>query len=173
MKRLVAVAVVLISSCLWAQDKIVIPDVKLGLWETTITSQMSGLPPIPPDALARMTPEQRARMEAAIKARSGQPNTTTSRSCVTKEKLEKGGTFGQEPKNCTHSVLESSRSKAEVKFACEEEAMKMTGTVRYEALDSEHVKGSTDMAMSGNGRTMNASSTFTSKWVGPACGNVE
>ena len=173
MKTLVAVGVVLISSCLWAEDKLVIPNVKLGLWETTIVMQMSGLPPIPPDALARMTPEQRARMEAAMKARNGQPNTTTTRSCVTKEKLEKGATFGQERKNCTHSVSQSSSDKAEIKFACDEEGMKMTGTVRYDALDSEHVKGTTDVAMSGNGRTMNANSTFTSKWVSAACGNVE
>ena len=41
-------------------------DVKTGLWEVTSTGSMSGAPPIPQDALARMTPEQRAQMEAAM-----------------------------------------------------------------------------------------------------------
>jgi hypothetical protein len=48
---------------IWAADAIKL-DVKLGLWETTNTFQTSGMPQvnIPPDALARMTPEQRAKV---------------------------------------------------------------------------------------------------------------
>jgi len=174
MKTLFALGIVLISSCLWAEDKVVIPDVKLGLWENTVTHQMSGMPPIPPDALARLTPEQRARMEAAMKARSnGQPTTSTSKSCMTKEKLEKGATFAEERKECTHSVTNSSRTKADIKFECTEEQMKVSGTIHYEVVDSEHVKGTTDMVMSGNGHTMNSTSTFTSKWVSANCGDVD
>jgi len=171
MKKLMAVAFILMSSCMWAEDKFVVPDVKVGLWESTITHQMSGMPPMSPEAMAHMTPEQRARIEAAMKARNGQ--SITSKSCLTKEKLEKGATFGEERKNCTHSVLNSSRSKADIKFECTEEQMKVNGTLHYEVLDSEHVKGTTEMTMSGNGRTMNANSTFTSKWVSSSCGSAD
>src|SRR5215467_16319582 len=101
MKWITGLGLILISSLGWCADKLQPPDVKLGLWETTVTSQMSGLPPIPPEALARMTPEQKARMEAAMKARSGHPTTHTSRHCVTKEQLEKGATFNDERENCT------------------------------------------------------------------------
>lgn len=34
--------------------------VKPGLWEMTSDSERSGAPPIPPEALAKMSPEQRA-----------------------------------------------------------------------------------------------------------------
>ena len=173
MKKMMGLGLVLISSFGFCADKLQPPDVKLGLWETTVTSQMSGLPPIPPEALARMTPEQKARMEAAMKARSGHPTTHTNRHCVTKEQLEKGATFNDERENCTRDVVNSGRNKAEIKFECTEQDMKVNGTVRYEALDREHVQGSTEMVMSGNGHTMNANSTFTSKWVGEACGDVK
>ena len=119
-----------------------------------------------------MTPEQQARMEAAMKARSGHATTSTSKSCLTKEKLEKGATFGEERKECTHSVASSSRSKADIKFECTHEDMKINGTIHYDVVDSENVKGTTEMTMSGNGRTMNSNSTFTSKWVSAACGDV-
>ena len=173
MKTLFAVGIVLVSSCVWAEDKVVIPDVKLGLWESTVTHQMSGMPPIPPEALARMTPEQQARMEAAMKGRSGHATTSTSKSCMTKEKLEKGATFGEQRKECTHSVTNSSRTKADIKFECTEEQMKVNGTIHYEVVDSENVKGTTEMTMSGNGHTMNSTSTFTSKWVSANCGDVD
>src|SRR5271170_8464285 len=53
--------VVLSSSVLWAADEIQPLDVKLGLWETTWTSQSAGQVPIPPEAMANLTPEQRAK----------------------------------------------------------------------------------------------------------------
>jgi len=39
-------------------------NVKTGLWEMTV--QLHGLPPIPNDALARLPPAQRAKMEAML-----------------------------------------------------------------------------------------------------------
>ncbi len=74
------------STALWGADKVQPLNVKLGLWEVTSTTNVSGMPPIPDDVLARMTPEQRARMEAAMKARSGEgPKTTVRKECITKE----------------------------------------------------------------------------------------
>ena len=70
---------VLIISCfcsltLSAADKLTPLNVKEGLWEITVTHSMTGMPnmpAIPPDALAKLPPEQRARMEAMMKGGSG------------------------------------------------------------------------------------------------------
>ena len=45
-------------------------DVKTGQWESTVTGQVTGMPPIPEEALNRMTPEQRAQRSAERFAKS-------------------------------------------------------------------------------------------------------
>ena len=47
-----------------ADDKMVPLDVKVGQWEMTHTTVMKGVPPIPAEMLAKMSPEVRARYEA-------------------------------------------------------------------------------------------------------------
>ena len=62
-------------------DKITPPNIKTGLWEMSETHTMTGMPPmsIPPEALARMTPEQRAQMEEHMKnSMGGGPKTTSA-----------------------------------------------------------------------------------------------
>src|SRR5256885_17186130 len=66
-------------------------DVKTGLWEITSTGATTGAPPVPPQALAQMTPEQRAKMQSAMQAaisRNNQPH--ISKSCITQKQPEKG-----------------------------------------------------------------------------------
>jgi|SRR5271157_1324310 len=164
---------VLWSFTLWAGDKIQPLDVKLGLWEMTWTSAMTGLPPIPSDVLAKMTPEQRTRMEAAMGARAGgSPTTSTHKVCITREKMDKQTAF-DDRKNCTHTVVSSSSSKLEMKMQCTEQNTTMNGTIQVEALNSETLKGSVRMATTGSGRTMNMNSDFTSRYLGSACGDVK
>jgi hypothetical protein len=148
-------------------------NVKLGLWQTTVTTNMAGLPAIPDSALAQLPPDQRAKIEAAMKQVSGQPMTT--KSCMTKDKLEKSEGFRNAPKSCTYTVVSSTSSKLEMKLECAQNGMKMTGNVHVEAVDSGNVKGSMQMNTSGNGsaNTMNMNSTFTSKWLGAPCGDVQ
>ena len=66
-----------------AADSVQPLDVKLGLWESTTTTEHSGAPPIPDEVLARLTPEQRAKIEERAKASAQQgPKTTTRKNCV-------------------------------------------------------------------------------------------
>jgi hypothetical protein len=169
---------VLCSFSLWAGDKIQPLDIKLGLWEITSTVAMTGMPAmpnIPPDVLAKMPPEQRAKMEAAMGARSGESPTTVARkTCITREKLDKQTAFSDERKNCTHTVVTSSSKKLEIKLQCtEQQNTTMNGTIQVEALNSETLKGSVRMATSGGGRHMNMNSDFTSRYLGSACGDVK
>ncbi len=143
-------------------------NVKLGTWETTFTSTVSGAPPVPQEMLDKMTPEQRARFDAAMsKMASGAPRTHTSKTCLTKERLEKDPFSDRQ--SCTEKVLTSTSSKMEIEEVCNEENAQSDSKIRLEAIDSENVKGSMQTVVTGSGKTMNVNGTFTSKWVGAAC----
>ena len=175
--RILLTPIILCSFAVWAADKIVPPNIKIGLWEITETHNMSGMPPmpaIPPEALAQMTPEQRAQVEAQMKgSMGGGPKSTTRKSCVTKEKLEKDSVFGDDRKECTRTVLNSSSTSTEVKIQCKEKEMTSEGTFKFVALSPESVKGTVRMVMTGEGRTMNMNVDFLSKYLGSACGDVK
>ena len=158
----------------WVTDKVQPLNVRLGLWERTTTVTTRGEMPIPPDLLAKLTPEQRAKMEETMKARSaGAPRTTTKKGCLTKEQLDKAFAFGEERKSCTRTIITSTSSKLEVRLECAEQGMKSDGTFQVEALSPENVKGSVHMVATSGDRTMNTTSNFTAKWLGPACGDVK
>jgi hypothetical protein len=78
----VAVSFLLVSIVFAATEPL---NVKTGLWQVTEISTTSGLPPIPASMQARldkMTPEQRAKLEAAMKGRvGGTPQTINYKTC--------------------------------------------------------------------------------------------
>ena len=169
----IAISVVLMCVGLFGAEKFTPLNVKTGLWESTTTTTMSGQLPLSDELLSKLTPEQRARFEARLKANSpDKTHTFTNRNCLTKEKLERG-LFGPNEKECTETVLNSSSSKLEVKLACQSEGMKSEGTMLIEALGSESAKGSGNMTVTGGGHTMNSKTSFSAKWLGPSCGNVK
>ncbi|MBV9153766.1 MAG: DUF3617 domain-containing protein [Alphaproteobacteria bacterium] len=147
-------------------------DVKPGLWEITSTGAATGAPPIPAEALAKLSPEQRAKMEAAMQAamaRSSQPR--TSKSCITQKQLEK--TFaGTNDKNCKQTIVSRTATLIEARVECTGE-QKTSGTVRFQALSRETVRGEVKMAISGGGNTMNSNHTLEGKWLGADCGSVK
>lgn len=146
-------------------------DVKQGQWETTTSMKMTGMPNIPPEVLKQMPPEQRAKLEAMIAARAGKPTSTTT--CMTKDKMQQAWNTGQEGlKSCTTNVITSTSSKQEIHVECNRNGMKTSGTIKVEAVDSEHIRGTVQMmaADPSNSRPgMNMDYSFTSKWVGAAC----
>jgi hypothetical protein len=155
-------------SSLWAADLHAL-DVKAGQWETTTTGQMTGAPAIPPDVLAKLTPEQRAKIESAMGARGAKPMVSTS--CRTKEKLAEAWTTGQQTqKSCTTTLTGSSSSAQEVHMECNQNGTKSSGTVKVEVVDSEHIRGSFQMTTATDGNhPMSMNYSFTSKWLGAAC----
>ena len=159
----------LCASVVLANDKVQPLNIKTGLWEMTVTSAVSGRPPIPPETLARMTPEQRAKFEAAMKGMaSGAPKTRTYKNCITKEQLN-NDPFSDEKRNCTRTVLKSTGSKMEIREVCEGEGVKSDMTIEIEALNSESVKGSGHVTSAGGGRSMNVNTNYTAKWLGAVC----
>jgi hypothetical protein len=171
-KCLPLVFIAVCSLPLWAADNFTPLNVKEGLWEVTTTHSMSGMPAtpnIPPDALAKMPPEQRARVEAMMK---GTPD--VRKECVTKEKLQKNSAFSNNRGDCARTLVTSTGNKLEVKIHCEEKQTITDGTLVLEALSSDGVKGTMhSVTNSSNGHNMNMDFTFSSKYLGPACGDVK
>jgi hypothetical protein len=176
----IAITLVLLSFCLpsaVAADKFVRPNIKTGLWEVTETHTMTGMPAmpsIPPDVLAKMTPEQRAQFEEHMKGMGGGgPKTTTRKDCITREQLDKDLAFGENRAECTRTVISSSSSMTEMKIHCQEKETTSDGTFKFEALSTESVKGTVRMVINSHGRPMNMNFDFISKYLGPACGDVK
>jgi hypothetical protein len=166
------VIAVMLSSAAWAQTKFQPLNVKPGLWESTITSTTSGQMPIPAEMLARLSPEQRAKLEARMKQNSTPKSRTyTNRDCETKEKL------AEQPfnsaKECKQTITASTSTKAEVKMVCEFGDVKSSGTMRIDVLSPENVKGSGQMTSNGGGHSMTVDTSFSAKWLGPSCGDVK
>jgi hypothetical protein len=170
---------ILSSSTLLAEEKIIIPNLKDGLWETTMSHSGSGLPGIPPEALAKMTPEQRAQMEAMMKQRgmSSSGGGTAVKSCWTKDKIAKGIAFNQNRENCTFNQTHSSSTHMEFKIHCENNKdgnkTTMDGTTMVDVIGSEAVKGTSHIVSNTNGRPMTMDTTFTSRYLGSDCGDVK
>jgi len=148
-------------------------NVKTGLWESTRTIKRAGQMAIPAEMLNRLTPEQRARMEERMNANSAaHANTTTEKHCLTREDLDKDRLKLAETKECTTTVLNSTIATVKAKLVCDQEGMHATGTLELVATDPEHVNGSYQSAVNGDGHTMNVEGTWTSKWLGSSCGDV-
>jgi hypothetical protein len=155
----------------WAVDPVPM-DVKLGLWETTLTNQMDISSLIPADALAKLTPDQRARMEAAMGGRGG-PRTTIAKQCITKETLNEAFSNASTARDlkCTRTFVTSTSTKQVVHMECTSGGVKTSSDVQVEVIDRETTKGSMVMTTVG-GRGGNMKMELTSKWLGPDCGDV-
>ena len=160
----------LVVSCAQAGDTPTSLDVKLGLWEVTTTTTMSGQAPMPPEKLAKLNPEQRASLK---KSMAGPPSTDTHKECVTSEKLKKSLLFGEDHEGCSRTFVTSSSTKIEAKLHCQRDQAQTEGTMKLDVLNSESVKGDMDAIVTSGKRTMNMHVAFSSKYLTSSCGSVE
>jgi len=160
----------ILAGAAWAADSSSPLDLKPGMWEHTSTLQVSGAPAIPEAVLAKMTPEQRAMIEARFKERTSQiPKTTVTKRCISKEDLSKPLQFGEDRGACVRSMESSSAGRQEIRIECVLAGVKTHGTIRIEAVDSEHVKVATQIVSGDGPSAMKINSTGTGKWIGAGC----
>jgi hypothetical protein len=157
----------------WAADPVPL-DVKLGLWETTIANQSDMSAMLPPEMLAKLTPAQRAQLEAGRQGRGGR-GMSASKHCVTKETINEAFAAGNRgyarEMKCTQTFVTATSSKMVMHMECTSETMKTSSDIQVEAIDREHTKGSI-VTTSAGGRSGNMKMEMTSKWLGPDCGDV-
>src|ERR1700750_2404827 len=82
-------------------------DIKLGLWETTTVANidMGGMPAMD---TSKMTPQQKAKMEEAMKI-AGAQHTDTQRRCVTREEIGKS-LFPAAQEGCKDAITANTRT---------------------------------------------------------------
>jgi hypothetical protein len=99
--------------------------------------------PIPQDALDKMPLAQRAKIEESLRARAGKVNTNTSRTCITKEDLDRGDLMTPEEANCKRNVIAQSARHLEVEETCG--APKASKTLfKFDAKSSESYAATVD-----------------------------
>jgi hypothetical protein len=131
---------------------------------------MPGMP-IPEDSLAKMTPEQRAQLEAMMS--SGAPP-FTNRSCETAETLKRQHAYGADRgKNCKTTPVSSNGSKQVIQFSCETDDVKSDGTLTVDTPDSEHFNGTIVMHVKSQDRNMDMTQKISGKWISSDCGDVK
>jgi hypothetical protein len=147
--------------------------VKPGLWEVTSDSEHSGALPIPPEALERLTPDQRAKVEAAMQQSTG-PRHRVTKHCMTQADIDKGfARIGEmEGAQCTRTVTASTSTLRAGTFTCTG-VENASGTFRFEAKSTEAVVGTFNATVGGSGKAMTIKSDFQSKWLGADCGDVK
>lgn len=143
-------------------------NVKLGLWEISSETRMTGLPPLPKELLDQMSAEQRATLQAAIKSQTGgEPLRDTSKQCVTREDLE--NPFNDdELKNCERTVVSSSSTRQEFRLVCTGERAG-EGTFRINTPTPESMTGEFELKVANGADTMTITSRMQGKWLGADC----
>jgi hypothetical protein len=152
-------------------------NLKLGLWQMTYTTEGDGVRPlqsIAPELLAKMTPEQRARTEARLKARvPAGSRIETKQYCLTEEKLKKA-IFNSafEIQNCRRTVFNSTARLQQFREECLEDGSTRTSDARFEALELGKLKGS--IKVKSDGATAYAMNVeIEGRWLAADCGNAQ
>ena len=130
-KQVICVAAVLVASCAaYAQSA---PPIKMGLWETTTVSKMTGLQ-IPPEVVEKMKAMGRSIPGA-------EPRTTVIQGCVTAEKWQENFTKAQQNQDCHTKNLKQDSSGMSADIDCKSERGSSTGHMQINFLSPEKTHG--------------------------------
>jgi hypothetical protein len=153
--------------------EIIKPNIKTGLWEISVTPKMSGEMPIPEEQLAKMTPEQRARIEAAMKNAGSKPR--VYKECMTPEKIAKGFEMdrGADAASCKRNVISSSPSELTLHDECNDTKRKSSTDVHFEIKGGTQMNGKVHIVVTQSGKSMTVDSTLQGKWLAASCGSVK
>jgi len=126
-----------------------------GLWEVTSQAKVGGDMQIPDEAMANMTPEQRARLQQAVQGMIAN--------------AQQQHVFRQ----CMTTIVRNTAAELVVRNECAGESNSHTVTAQFKALDRHHVNGTTDVVGSLNGKSMSMHGTMDAKWLSADCGSVK
>jgi len=146
-------------------------NAKPGAWQMSMSTLVVGNP-LPPEALASMPPEKRAKVEEAMKARAGKPVTITHKACVSQEQLDQDRIIQSEKDDsqCTRKVLSKSATRLVMEQTCpapNASTTQMTIEANTpEALSANIVRVRGD----GKGKVVVDVKGF---WLGPSCAGIK
>jgi hypothetical protein len=150
-------------------------NVKPGLWEIASENQISGTPGIPEDELARLTPEQRARFEAAMQAgmsEAAKPH--LAKHCLTPEKIARGlDVDHHDDGSCEKKLISNTGSELQLTETCKENGGSTLINEHFQLAGSEAVSGTVHVVRNSGGKTMTIDSSVHGKWLGASCGDIK
>jgi hypothetical protein len=152
------------------------PNIKPGLWEVTTNPKMTGEMPIPEEQLAKMTPEQRTRLEAAMKAGMLSGNKPrVYKECMTPQKIARGFEMdrGADEASCKRNIVSSTASELTLHDECDNPKRKSVTDVHFEIKGGTQMNGRINVVITSSGKTMTVVSTVQGKWLGASCGTVK
>jgi hypothetical protein len=166
-----AAAAVFCAASIFAAGASAAPlNVKTGLWEVTLTTQMSGELPI---EAGRLSPEQQAQLQAMLRAQGNR--THTYKSCLTKKQLEEDP--AAEPpeagEKCTTKVVTQTSTHWKGTRVCTGNGRRREFDIDMRALSRERAQGTVRVVLSGGGHTMKANDKMSSRWLSSNCGSVQ
>jgi hypothetical protein len=162
-KLIVALAGALTLTAL-AAEKL---DIRTGTWEVTATTHMSGTP-LSREMLGKMTPEQRAEIEAAMKAEAAKgPQNEVSRECITTEDVERPFKSASDD-DCTQNIVRTTRTSQEARLSCTGET-KGTGVLRVNAPNPETMTATLDLRAGEGPEAFTIKSQMKGRWLAAEC----
>ena len=156
-------------------------NLRPGLWEFTLTSQIKGDPASMLSAAdqvgtTQMSSEMKAGFEAMIRQLSiASAKPIIDRKCVTKEELQNllaNLSAGGYEANCKFTPARSTATLLEGREVCSRRKMSSNAMVRFEAPNPEALTGRIEKTISAGGGGFGMVINTTGKWLGPSCGDV-
>ncbi len=150
-------------------------DVELGLWEVTSAGGMSGDSPVPASVMARLPPEQLAKIQAAM-ARQNQPQ--KYKQCMTPEKLNKGFVrreHGGDDSGCKMNVTTNNSTEFAATQVCtgQKDDTDYTANIHFNLSGRHTAHGTVDVTLKqADGRTTVIHRTIDAQWLGSDCGTI-
>jgi hypothetical protein len=168
-KALVMIAVVLAAGTT-SQTLAASFNAKPGAWQMSMNTLIVGTP-LPPEVLATMPPEKRAKVEKAMKERAATPVTFSHKVCVTQENLDQDRII-QSDKNdsrCTRKVMSKSATRIVMEQICPEPHAS-TAQMTIEATTPESLSANiVRVRGDGKGKVLIDIKGF---WLGPNCAGL-
>jgi hypothetical protein len=170
--RTIASSILIVGVATAAMAQAPVLDVKLGLWENTIVTDMGGA--VPKMDTSKMPPEQAAKIAEMMKGLTGE-RTIVERNCLTKEDLAKDSFMlpDDSKQKCTRTITTNTASRFTATINCTGER-ETRGEIDVQSSGGGTAYTNTmKMATTGRGQTMNLTMKMTGKYLGPACGDVK
>jgi len=137
-------------------------DIKTGAWELWEHTAIEGVP-IAKEELDKMTPDQRKKMEIAMRAKADDGARVRSVSCLTQETLDNSNLMGNVPPNCTRKVAAQTTRYLEIKETCT--VPPSSTIIRVEASSQEGYEAGVTRT-EGDGKVQ---IQVTGRWMGSTC----
>jgi hypothetical protein len=145
-------------------------NIKTGLWEVESVTQFSGSPPLPKELMDKLTPEQRAKMAADLKAEAAKgPERDTSKECLTEKDLEQPFSSAN-AKDCRQTIVRTTATSQEARIQCDGQ-VKGSGVLKVTTPSPETMNGSIDLKIGQGADAFVIKGTLKGRWLGADCGD--